>query len=474
MSAPHPYASDEVPSLDTTRRRRSPRRSHTYSGRRCRSDSQSASPVRKAALKTSRSNPTSVLAEFGRYCSGQDVYQLGSPSRSTSCSSSSSSGYSLIRQMAQGSEGDVYVAARPSEPSERLCIKIIKLRSAAVKRHARQELAVLFGLMKRQKEEQGGEPEKITNLVRASDWFLSPTHQEIGIVMEKCDFCLDDLICVANAASERLSRDNAFCTSPSVKQLKLNAPSWRVRLHPNEVVRIFEHACKALAYLHANRLVHCDVKLDNLVYHSASKSWKLCDFGSSRFIPEGWDAIKSSDRLVGTLWTAAPEVIRYGYVSPSCDVWSLGCVLWECGYLERPFNSRILLAYQNKSVDALEAPSWRPGCPTWIYGKALLALVKEGMLVQEQEARMNIGGLLLAGMKPPSRGVPRGVPLVTADDFTSVWYADRSSYNNSVVWRLIELIRANRIDREEGRTADCLNAEDSPSVLLPCLPPDLR
>ncbi|KAF4738107.1 Mitogen-activated protein kinase kinase kinase 1 [Perkinsus olseni] len=430
---PHPYVSDEGHRLGPLRR--SPRRSSSFHGRSGRSDSESFSPARKAALGTSRSKPTSLMAEFGQYCSGAHVY-------GSQPSGGSPVGYSLTHLLAQGSEGDVYQAASRRDTSQRLCIKIVKLRSAAVRRHARQELAVLFGLMKRQEEGRGADaPSSLGHLVQASDWFLSPSQQELGIVMERCDFCLDDFICVLNATSERLSRDQGLRNSVANSvEGGMNVQQWRVRLHPKEMLRIFTHACRAMDYLHNNMVVHCDVKLDNLVYHSASRSWKLCDFGSSRSIPEGWEGIKSSDRLVGTLWTAAPEVIRYGYISPACDVWSLGCVLWECGYLERPFNSRVLLAYQNKSIDVLEGPMRRPGGPSWIHSKQLLLLLREGMLVQDPELRPDCARLLSTEFLPTK--LSKGFLTITADDFSAVWYVDRSIFTNTVVLRLVERLRS--------------------------------
>lgn len=117
------------------------------------------SPVRRAALGSLRSthsaarlgpaarppdHPSSLVAEFGRYRSGSDIYT------SRSC------GYDLLQLVAQGSEGDVgssikrrrkgkdfpqvYSAAFRADTTQPLCIKMVKLRSAAVRRHARQEV----------------------------------------------------------------------------------------------------------------------------------------------------------------------------------------------------------------------------------------------------------------------------------------------------------------------------------------------
>lgn len=127
------------------------------------------------------------------------------------------------------------------------------------------------------------------------------------------------------------------------------------------------------------------------------------------------------------------------YITPACDVWSLGCVLWECGYLERPFNSRVLLAYQNKSVNLLEGPKRRPGTAPWIYSKQLLLLVKERMLVQKPELRADCSQMLATEFLPSK--FPRGSLTVTAEDFASVWYAKQGIFTNVVEMRLIERLR---------------------------------
>lgn len=43
----------------------------------------------------------------------------------------------------------------------------------------------------------------------------------------------------------------------------------------------------------------------------------------------------------------APELIRGGVHDASCDIWSLACVVYEMVYLDKPFSSMDLLAYQN-------------------------------------------------------------------------------------------------------------------------------
>jgi len=55
----------------------------------------------------------------------------------------------------------------------------------------------------------------------------------------------------------------------------------------------------------------------------------------------------------GTLWTMCPEVLRGEAHDASCDIWSLACVLFEMAFLEKPFTSLEMLAYQNDPSNKL-------------------------------------------------------------------------------------------------------------------------
>ena len=63
---------------------------------------------------------------------------------------------------------------------------------------------------------------------------------------------------------------------------------------------------------------------------------KLVDFGLAKII--GPD--EKSDEAFGTLGYAAPEVLKREPYSFSCDLWSLGCIIYclLCGSL--PFDGK--------------------------------------------------------------------------------------------------------------------------------------
>ncbi|KAL0863585.1 hypothetical protein Bca101_042703 [Brassica carinata] len=81
----------------------------------------------------------------------------------------------------------------------------------------------------------------------------------------------------------------------------------------------------ALGHVHANGVVHCDVKSKNVLVANGGTSVKLADFGSAMELEK--PTVEISPRG-SPLWMA-PEVVRGEYQGPESDVWSLGCTVIE-------------------------------------------------------------------------------------------------------------------------------------------------
>lgn len=81
----------------------------------------------------------------------------------------------------------------------------------------------------------------------------------------------------------------------------------------------------AVAYCHANNVVHRDLKLENILFESEHRDseLKLIDFGLSQcFRPK-----EVMHKYVGTSYYVAPEVIDGNY-DAKCDVWSIGVIAY--------------------------------------------------------------------------------------------------------------------------------------------------
>jgi serine/threonine-protein kinase len=95
----------------------------------------------------------------------------------------------------------------------------------------------------------------------------------------------------------------------------------RARRSASEALDIIRQVAAGLAYAHGRRVMHRDVKPENILIFADGRA-ALCDFGSSRI-----DATRSYTEA-GTLGYMAPEQ-AYGRVRFASDVFSLGIIAYE-------------------------------------------------------------------------------------------------------------------------------------------------
>lgn len=103
------------------------------------------------------------------------------------------------------------------------------------------------------------------------------------------------------------------------------------RLSEKPLGVIASSVLKGLAYLNEHKVMHRDIKPQNILLDSKGNV-KLCDFGVSG------DVVNSlATTFTGTSFYMAPERIKNEPYTISCDVWSLGLTVLEGALGEFPF-----------------------------------------------------------------------------------------------------------------------------------------
>ncbi|KAL7198743.1 hypothetical protein ACSBR2_021110 [Camellia fascicularis] len=107
----------------------------------------------------------------------------------------------------------------------------------------------------------------------------------------------------------------------------------RKKLAFRVVIQLALDLSRGLSYLHSNKIVHRDVKTENMLLDS-HRTLKIADFGVARV-----EAQNPRDMTgeTGTLGYMAPEVLDGKPYNRKCDVYSFGICLWEIYCCDMPY-----------------------------------------------------------------------------------------------------------------------------------------
>ena len=165
-------------------------------------------------------------------------------------------------------------------------------------------------------------------------------------------------------------------------------------LDPGRTVRLLERAAGALDTAHQAGLVHRDVKPGNVLIGAPGSRGEhayLSDFGLTKRMTSD-SGITGTGQFVGTLDYAAPEQFEGKRLDGRADVYSLGCVLYECLTGDIPFrrDNQAALVYAHLMADPPKVTEVKPDLP-----QAVDAVVAKGM-AKKPEDRYSTAGELLA------------------------------------------------------------------------------
>ena len=102
-------------------------------------------------------------------------------------------------------------------------------------------------------------------------------------------------------------------------------------LNPKLIRSFVFQMCKAVHYLHINKMIHRDVKPENLLIDENMKL-KLCDFGFARkiILNDKNNNVDAMTDYVATRWYRSPELLlSNGIYGPEVDYWAIGCIMGE-------------------------------------------------------------------------------------------------------------------------------------------------
>ncbi|XP_060089217.1 serine/threonine-protein kinase Nek5-like isoform X2 [Heteronotia binoei] len=201
--------------------------------------------------------------------------------------------YEIVEKIGEGAFGKVFLA-RGKEDTQQCVIKEVNLMKMLrkEKESSQKEVALLARM-------------KHPNIVA----FYSSLQEKnkLYIIMEYCDG--GDLM-------------------KKIKQQR------GVLFEEDKILDWFVQISLGLKHIHDRKILHRDVKAQNIFLSNNGRTAKLGDFGIARTLS---DTMEFACTCVGTPYYLSPEICENCPYNNKTDIWSLGCVLYELCTLKHPF-----------------------------------------------------------------------------------------------------------------------------------------
>jgi serine/threonine-protein kinase len=137
-------------------------------------------------------------------------------------------------------------------------------------------------------------------------------------------------------------------------------------LEPSRAIDLVGQVGEALDAAHGAGLVHRDVKPGNVLVAERvdGEHAYVCDFGLARHV-SSVSSLTGDRGFVGTIDYVPPEQIAGGEIDGRADVYSLGCVLFECLSGSRPYerDSELSVVFAHLNEPPPRLSDFRPELP---------------------------------------------------------------------------------------------------------------
>jgi beta-lactam-binding protein with PASTA domain/tRNA A-37 threonylcarbamoyl transferase component Bud32 len=180
---------------------------------------------------------------------------------------------------------------------------------------------------------------------------------------------------------------------------------------PYRALELLEQVLIALSAAHAARIIHRDVKPENVLI-TPDGDVKVADFGLARAVSAATTA--TGGTLIGTVSYLAPEIVTNDGVDARSDVYACGAMLYEMltGFKPHSGDSPIQVAYKHVHEDIGAPSAVQRGIPPYV--DALVARAT----VRDRNQRSTDARVMLQQVRSVQRAIEAGLdddPDLVAD-----------------------------------------------------------